>query len=60
MSDRSSRAHPLLRPFPLAVMALATILLLFVLAMARLNASGSALRAAPKGTAVAAVRAPER
>lgn len=37
-SVRRSTTHPLLRPFPLAVMTLATFLVVFTLLMARLTA----------------------
>jgi hypothetical protein len=64
-SAPARRAHPLLGAFPLAVMTLATFLVLFTLMMARLqagagpalgSATSSALVAAPHGTGAVATR----
>jgi hypothetical protein len=51
------RSHPLLGVFPLAVMALATILVLFVVTMAGLQDSDNTLRATPESSVVATVPA---
>jgi hypothetical protein len=49
------RAHPLLRAFPLAVMTLATFLVVFTLMMARLTAGADpALRASSNTAALVA------
>ncbi len=46
----TSREQPLLKPFPLAVMSIATLLVLFALLMARIDAGS---RSFAGGTAVA-------
>lgn len=50
------RAHPLLQAFPLAVMALATFLVLFAVMTARLKASATTARPAGAATALLASR----
>ncbi len=53
-SVQTRNAHPLLGAFPLAVMTLATFMVLFALTMARLKAdAGTAVRTSP-GTALLA------
>jgi len=56
MSRRSAQAHPLLRAFPLAVMALATLLALFALMMAGLKADPSDAHASRPATPIARVQ----
>lgn len=54
-SSRARNAHPLLSPFPLTVMTLATFLVIFALMMARLEAGvDPALRVGPTTPVAAA------
>lgn len=55
-SGHRAEAHPLLRPFPLAVMALALVAVLFALMMAQLNsATDPDLSASATGPHIAGV-----
>ena len=53
-SPRARRPHPLLGAFPLAVMTLATFLVLFTLMMARLQTGAGPVLSASKGSAALA------